>query len=69
MVLHSISELISLTSSICFSLHVVCVLHALHMVRSGQGKLEKSGKVKSFPVTRKSGNMDYSPIVRESPGI
>ena len=35
-------------------------------VRSGQGKLEKSGKIqKGFPVTRKSGNIDYSPIVRE----
>ena len=39
-------------------------------VRSGQGKLEKSGKIKKrFPVTRKSGNIDYSPIVRESQGI
>ena len=39
-------------------------------VRSGQGKLEKSGKIqKGFPVTGKSGNIDYSPIVRESQGI
>ena len=39
-------------------------------VRSGQGKLEKSGKItKRFPVTRKSGNIDYSPIVRKSQGI
>ena len=35
-------------------------------VRSGQGQLEKSGEIrKRFPVTRKSGNIDYSPIVRE----
>ena len=38
-------------------------------VRSGQGKLEKSGKHRNcFPATRKSGNIDYSPIVRESQG-
>ena len=39
-------------------------------VRSGQGKLEKSGKIrKGFPVTGKSGNIDYSPIVRKGQGI
>ena len=38
-------------------------------VRSGQGKLEKSGENrKPFPVTRKSGNIDYSPIGRERQG-
>ena len=59
--------------------HIHTVLHAasvwsiiilLFRVHSGQGKLEKSGKIrKRFPVTRKSGNVDYSPIVRESQGI
>ena len=39
-------------------------------VHLGQGKLEKSGKIrKCFSVTRKSGNIDYSPIVGESRGI
>ena len=38
--------------------------------KGGQGKLEKSGKIiKRFPVTRKSGNIDYSPTDRESQGI
>ena len=34
---------------------------------SGLGKLEKSGKIRK--VTRKSRNIDYSPIVRKSQGI
>ena len=39
-------------------------------VRSGQGKLEKSEKIrKCVPVTIKSGNIDYSTIVKESQGI
>ena len=39
-------------------------------VRSGEGKLEKSGEIgKPFPVTRKSGNIDYSPFVREMEGL
>ena len=42
------------------------ILNIICRVRSGQGKLEKSGKIrKGVPVTRKSGNIDYSPIVRE----
>ena len=36
-------------------------------VHSGQGKLKKSGKIRIyFPVATKSGNIDYSPVVRES---
>ena len=39
-------------------------------VRSGQEKLEKSEKIiKHFLVTRKSGNIDCSPVLRESKGI
>ena len=44
-------------------------LLTLNGLRSGQGKREKSGKFrKRFPVTRKSRNIDYSPVVRESQG-
>ena len=43
-----------------------CFVNKIYRVHSGQGKLEKSGEIrKRFPVTRKSGNIDYSPIVRE----
>ena len=43
---------------------------SVNRVHSGQGKLEKSGKMRTrFPVSRKSGNIDYSPLVRESQGI
>ena len=39
-------------------------------VRSSQGKLEKSGEIrKRFAVTRKSGNVDCSPVVMECQGI
>ena len=38
-------------------------------VQVTQGKHEKSGKIrKRFPVTRKSGNVDYSPDIGEKSG-
>ena len=58
---------------VCVMLECVCVMLVCVCVMQGlfrSGKTGKSVKIKKgFPVTRKSGNIEYSPTVRESQGI
>ena len=53
-------------SSLCSWSHQSPGYYAGFVQVTSQEKLEQSGKIrKRFPVTRKSRNIDYSPIVRE----